>query len=198
MSLLPLVMATETNLPGQLLSGKTPKKSPAYNEIEKMKFNDKKAADEFIKAYNIRNSVLVSIEVLNHLYGEKQSEIKLIEKRLGNNFGMDTNKTYYYDENARVIYEMVERPNANKSGKKLEKEMFHIFKTDKDLKLFVELASAKKTAGELSNAIILLAREKGIELKKANDDLDAQYGIKTNAMYRFDPDRQILYQVNKK
>ena len=143
------------------------------------------------------------IVVLSRLLVEKQNELRRMDRRLQEVFGVDPSVTYQYDADSRCIYRLDTKEGAEELARAggvdpedlITRTIHRELATPDAANAFTRLVSAKKITNNEIRVLQLLLREKNMELKKVETTLAARFSIAPDKHYEYDASAQTLFEI---
>jgi hypothetical protein len=163
-------------------------------------FETDAAEQEFLQYAVARRRVQEDGRVLARIASEKRLEIARFQQELKDEFQINPEANYQFDDETSTIYVLAPREGAPTNATASIEERFN---RTEHLKIdaadqrerFLRLVAAKQLATEEQSVLALLQNEKEIEADTVHQQMVARYAITNDREYRYDRSRKTLYEL---
>jgi hypothetical protein len=165
-----------------------------------LRFETEQAELEFLTLAEARRRVQEDLRVLRRIVQEKQLESARFQQQLKDEFGIDPEADYQFEDETSTLYLLTRKDGAETNAAADVQTLFdraeHMKLDDPERrKLFLRIVATKQLAGEELNVLGLLVNEKEIEADTVHEQMVAKYAITNDREYRYDRSRKILFEL---
>ena len=165
------------------------------------RLKDEETVQALVKLATGRQLREQELAVVARLISEKQLELTGFNEKLKQEFGISDEGNYHYDNESRTIYELKQKPGADKASKNakpedlIEKKVQRKLKNKKTEESFLKMVGAKKITTDEIRALQLILQEKKIELANIQESLQQQFSMAPEKHYEYDADTRVVYEL---
>lgn len=149
------------------------------------------SAVRFCELAKLRQSCKEEHTVLTRLKLEKNKEMVNLLKRLNDEYGVYSDKSYSYNSTNMTLYIVV----TNNVDSSISLQKTRVFNTESESLEFLRLLVARNITNRQIESINEMLKEKEIEFNKIVTYLENYFGVDRNKKYRFEESTGTLYEV---
>ncbi|HEY8240061.1 MAG TPA: hypothetical protein VIH35_01380 [Kiritimatiellia bacterium] len=194
-----VVMPPKAGMPVENANGAAAKPGVAMARRVHMKFTDETAEQAFLQITGERRRVQEDARVIARLIVEKKTEVALFQKQLQDEFSIQPEQNYQYDDDTDTVYLLKEKAGADTNAAAAVEDRFdkveHRKLDEEGQGRFLRLVSAKQLANEELSILGLLQNEKEIEANTIHEQMVASYAITNDREYRYERATKTLFEM---
>ncbi|HMP71800.1 MAG TPA: hypothetical protein PKE55_00915 [Kiritimatiellia bacterium] len=170
-----------------------------------MRMESEEAEAEFMQFAMARSRATEDLTVISRLIEEKQLEVARFNASLRDEFAINPDENYQFDEDSGTIYQLVARQALTENTmvsatpeaieELFEKNVFMTVANPEERERFIRLVAARQLSTEQIRVLSLLEQEKEMELAILQQVISERYSVSMDRDYRYDPDTRTLFEL---
>jgi hypothetical protein len=172
-----------------------------------MRFEDPTEERKLLTLIDARRRAQEDFAVVTRLIREKQLELSRFNQQMQEEFAIDPDRNYQYDNDQGIIFELVRKAGLSEEqaartviGAEEVNELYDLKRhrplpDEGERNRFLRLASSKQLANEQINMLSLLQSEKQMEVETLHAEMARLYAVSVDREYRYDNDSKTLYEL---